>query len=395
MICSPWQRILIALISGIFAGLLLGHKAQFIKPLGILFIHAINLMVVPVVFVGVICAVLSMDSMQAMKRIGIKAILIYCLSMAFASSMTLLIASFIAPGAGLHHLDVQSGSAVNMQPLSWAQAIADIIPPNPVAALASGNILQILVFALILGIAIQQAGKAGERIAAVCKSLSHVVMQLTQVIMQFAPVGIFALMAWVSGEYGLDVLLPLFKLVLTIYFCCILLCFIFYIPTLYLARISPLKFFNQARHALLLAFSTASSTATLPVTLRCAESLGISKNIAAFLLPLGTTMNLNGLSIYLSASVIFAANLAGVHLSLTQFVTVVATIILTSMGAGGVPGSTIVVMGAVLGSVGLPITVVSLIAGVDRLNDMAGTTTNVIGDLYAATLVAKSEGEEV
>ena len=231
-------------------------------------------------------------------------------------------------------------------------------------------------------------------IADLFRSFSSVTLKLSQIIMYFAPIGVFALMTWVSGEFGLKVLLPLLKLVLAMYLGCLCFWLVFYGPTLLILRINPVLFLKRIRNPLLLAYSTASSTAILPTTLRCAEDqLGLSKKIAGFLLPLGTTMNLNGLSIYLATAVIFSANMCGIELSFIQYFTVVTTILFTAMGAGGVPGSTLVVMGAVLNSVGLPLTAVSLIAGVDRINDMAGTTTNVLGDLFAATIVARSENE--
>lgn len=389
---KPWQQILLALIAGTILGLAIGPKAAYLKPIGMLFINAIKMMVVPVVFTAVICAVISMDDLKKMRRLSIKAFCLYTLSMAVAAFIGLSIATFIAPGSGLQ---LAKSSVHHAAMPSLIDTIVDIIPSNPVAAFASGNILQILVFALILGISINLAGKRAEPIANLFKSFSSVTITLTQLIMKFAPYGIFSLMAWVSGEYGINALIPLFKLVLTIYLCCFLLIIIFYAMTLAIyAKVSPFSFFQAIGDAMILAFSTSSSAATLPVTMRCAEEkLGISKKLSGFLLPLGTTMNLNGLSIYLSVATVFAANIYGVELNLAQYFTIVFTIILTSMGAGGVPGSGIVVMSAVMSSVGLPLGAITLIAGVDRLNDMAQTTTNVTGDLYAAAMIAKSEGE--
>lgn len=390
---KPWQQILVALIVGTILGLLVGPKAAYLKPIGILFINAIKMMVVPVVFTAVICAVLSMDDLKKMRRLSIKAFCLYTLSMAVASCIGLTVATAIAPGTGLK-LANDIGQSTAAAP-TLVEAIMNIIPSNPVAAFASGNILQILVFALVLGIAINLAGKKAEPVANFFRSCSSVTIALTQIVMKFAPYGIFALMAWVSGEYGISALIPLFKLVLTIYLCCALLAILFYAMTLMVyAKINPLTFFQAIGDAMLLAFSTSSSAATLPVTIQCAEEkLGISKKLSGFLLPLGTTMNLNGLSIYLSVATVFAANIYGVELNLAQYLTIVFTIILTSMGAGGVPGSGIIVMSAVMSSVGLPLGAITLIAGVDRLNDMAQTTTNVTGDLYAALMIAKSEGE--
>lgn len=396
---KPWQKILFALCLGLLTGILFGPKVEGLRIIGVLFIHAINLLVVPVVFTSIVSAVLAMDDLKKMRRITMKAFLVYAISMAVAAVIGLSIATIIAPGAGLAGMSfnalVDSNSITQAPTLS--ELIINIIPTNPVSAFAAGNILQILVFAIVIGIAVQMAGAKGEIVATLLKSSAAVSIQLTQLVMRFAPLGIFALMAWVSGVYGLNVLLPLFKLVMTIYLGCLILNIFFYaLSLLCIARINPWRFFKAVAEALLLAFSTSSSAATLPVTLNCAqEKLGISKRLSGFLLPLGTTMNLNGLSVYLSVAVVFAANMQGMELSFMQYLTVILTIILTAMGAGGIPGSTIVVLGAVLSAVGLPLTAVTLIAGVDRLNDMAGTTTNVAGDLYATAIVAKSEGENL
>jgi Na+/H+-dicarboxylate symporter len=393
---KPWQKIIFALVGGIVTGLICGERAAYLKPIGSLFINAIHMMIVPVVFTAIVCAVLSMDDPQKMRRVGAKAIVLYAMSMAIAAIISLTVAALVAPGAGLQQLTVKAEAIAAPGHLpTLTEAIVNMVPENALGAFVSGNILQILVFALILGVSINLAGEAAKPVANLFRAFSVVATKLTELVMSFAPYGIFALMAWVSGEYGIAALIPLIKLVLSIYACCFLLAIIFYAPTLALiAKISPLQFFRAISDAMLLAFSTSSSAATLPVTMRCAEEgLGISKKLGGFLLPLGTTMNLNGLSIYLSVATVFAANMYGVELNFIQYLTIVFTIILTSMGAGGVPGSGIIVMSAVMSSVGLPLGAISLIAGVDRLNDMAQTTTNVVGDLYAAFMIAKSEGE--
>lgn len=390
---QPWQKIIVAILLGAACGLFFGPKTHFLQPIGILFIHAIQMMVVPVVFTAIVCAVISIEDLNKMRRLAFKAIGLYTLSMAVSATIGLTVANLVAPGSGLTLGSGTSAAATSAPTLM--EAFTNIIPANPVAAFASGNILQILVFALILGISINLAGEKGKLVADFFKSFSSVTIRLVHLVMKFAPLGIFSLMAWVAGEYGLTALLPLIKFVCTVYLSCILLTIFFYgLTLLCYVRMNPLHFFRHIRDAMLIAFSTSSSAATLPVTMECAEKkLGIPKTLSGFLLPLGTTMNLNGLSIYLSVATVFAANIYGVELTFSQYLTVVITIILTSMGAGGIPGSAIMVMSAVMGSVGLPLGAIPLIAGVDRLNDMAQTTTNVTGDLYSALVIAKSENE--
>lgn len=389
---TAWQKIILAMILGIITGFTFGPQATVLKPIGILFLNGIQMMIVPVVFTAIVCAVLAMEDLHKMRRVSIKALIFYGLSMIIASIIGLTTASLIKPGnhfPTLALLEIHPGKAPTL-----IDIITGIIPANPVAAFASGNILQILVFAIILGICINLAKEKGKPVADFFKSASVVAIKLTQIVMYFAPVGIFALMACVSGEYGLAALIPLMKFIGTFYLSCALVFILFYSSTLAMLKINPFSFFKGSREALLMAFSTSSSTSTLPITMRCAENnLGIPKNLSGFLLPLGTSLNLNGLSVYLSVATVFTANIAGVDLSFSQYLTIILTILLTAMGAGGVPGSTLVVIGAVLHSVGLPLSSISLIASVDRLNDMASTTTNVAGDLYAATLVAKTEGE--
>lgn len=391
---AAWQKILVALVGGISLGTLMGPSAACFKPIGSIFINSINMMVTPVVFTAIVCAVTSIDDSKRMKRLGLKTVALYTVSMAVAAALGIVVALVVGPGKHFHpDLGMQAVNAKEIP--SLIDTIVNIVPSNPVSAFAHGNIIQILVFALLLGISINMCGEAAQPVAKFFKSFSLVVFKLTGIVMGFAPIGIFALMAWVSGEFGLTALIPLFKLVLTVYLGCLLHCLLFYGSTLaYIARLSPWVFFRRIMNPMLLAFTSSSSAATLPVTLKTAEkNLGIPSSIGHFLLPLGTTLNLNGLSIYLGIATVFAANIYGVHLNMVQYVTVVFSIILTCMGAGGIPGTGIIAMSAVMSSVGLPLGAIPLIAGVDRLNDMAQTTTNVVGDLFATTVIAKHEGQ--
>lgn len=390
-----WQRIMIGLVAGIVVGFALGHHASYLKPIGSLFINAIHMMIAPVVFTAIVCAVISMNDPQKMRRVGFKSIVLYMICMAIAATIGLSIATFIAPGIGLHLPQPDGATAAAQAIPTLSDLLINIVPANPVAAFASGNILQILVFALVLGISINLAGEKAQPVATFFKSFQSVVFKLAAIVMSFAPYGIFALMAWVSGEFGLQALIPLFKLVGTIYLCFALHILIVYMGSLALvARLNPITFLKGIVSAILFAFSSTSSAATLPISMRCTEeNLGVSKSITGFLLPLGTSLNLNGLSIYLGAATVFAANVYGVHLGMAQYITIVFSIVLTCMGAGGVPGSAIIVMSAVMSSIGLPLGAIPLIAGVDRIIDMASTTTNVMGDIYAAVMIAKSENE--
>lgn len=389
-----WGQILIALVLGMATGLIGGHHIEPIQVIGLMFIHAIQMLVVPVVFTAIVCAVMSLDQLTQMRRLVLKALSLYALSMMLAATIGVLCAIIIAPGLGMD-LHLSTAATLVQHVPTASEVLISFIPISPVAAFVENNVIQILIFAVLLGLSIRLTAEAAKPVEELFKSFSKVVFKFSHIIISFSPYGVFALIAYVFGRYGLIVLLPLIKFIITVYVACLLQIILVYGAILLANGINPIKFFKAIGQAMILSFTTSSSAATLPVTLKCAqEKLKISKNMSGFLLPLGTTFNLNGLSIYLAVATIFAANLYGIHLGLTQYCTIVITIVFTAMGAAAVPGSALIVMGAVMGSVGIPLGALPLIAGVDRLNDMAQTSTNVIGDLFATTIVAKSEGDK-
>ena len=269
-----------------------------------------------------------------------------------------------------------------------------IVPSNPFKAFADGAILPVIVFAIFFGLSINLAGKQGEVVADFFRSLNHVVFQLVNIALSFAPYGVFALMAYVTADNGFAILSELAALVGTIYLACLTMLVVVYALLLTVFGLNPWHFIRKMLPVQLFAFSTTSSNATLPLNMQVAEEkLGVHNSIASFVLPLGATINMNGLATYLGAVAIFAANAYGIELTLMQKVTVVLTTTLAAIGAAGVPGTGLVVMSLVLASVGLPLEVIAAIAAVDRIIDMINTPTNVSGDTLSAVLVAKSEGE--
>jgi Na+/H+-dicarboxylate symporter len=392
---QSWKKILFALFAGISVGLMLGDKAIYLNSIGMLFINAIKMMIVPVIFTAIVCAVLSMQDSNKIRRIGLKTLLLYVISMSIAAVIGLFVATLIAPGTGLL-LPLDSSNDATMGHLpSFASAITNLIPANAFIAFSTANVLQILIFAIFMGVSINLAGEPATPVRHLFQAFSAVVFKLTAIVMSFAPYGIFALMAATAGEYGFHALVPLFKLVFAGYLSCLLLGVVFY-PILlnFVVKLNPIIFYKGITSALIFAFSSSSSTATLPVSMRCAkENLGISEKMTGFLLPLGTTLNLNGLAIYLSIASVFSANIYGIHLGVMQYITLLVTIVLTSMGAGGIPGSALIVMGAVMSSIGLPLGAIPMIAGIDRIIDMGMTATNVAGDLFATAVIAHSENE--
>lgn len=393
---SSWKQIFTCLILGIIVGAVLHHEASFFKPIGALFMNAIHLIVAPVVFTAIVTSIISVNENSSVKRISLKALGLYGICMIISASIGCLLAYFIAPGQGYHHLSAHATHSAS-SPAHVSDFIQNLLPSNPIDPFLQGNVLQLIIFAVLFGASIKLAGKASAPVANFFFALNKVVHQLTSLVIWFAPYGIFALIALAVGTFGLGVITPLLALVGTVYLGCALLIFgVYPLGLILFTEIKPIDFYRSIFPALLLAFTSSSSAATLPVTMRCAEkSLNIPEHISKFLLPLGASFNLNGLSVYLSVATIFAANLNGIHLGINQYLIIVFSITFTAMGAAAIPGSALIVMGAVMSAVGIPLNAIAMITGVDRLNDMMQTTTNVAGDVFVSSVVSSSESSQL
>jgi Na+/H+-dicarboxylate symporter len=398
---AMWQKIVISLVLGVFTGLVFGESTIALKPLGDAFLHALHMVIVPVILSAVISAVTSVTDINQMRRITTKAFVIYFSLLLIATLIAITVGNIIEPGIGIVLPSMNNNAAITNLQLNHTgdhvpailEIFVEMIPSNPVAAFVNANILQIVVFGILFGIAINLSGEHGKPVAVLFNSIAKVSMYLTKIVMYFAPYGVFALISWTFGTFGLAVLLPLVKFIGTLFISCSLLAGFLYSSILILYLKKPvLGFFSKIAPAITFAISTTSSGATLPVSIRCAEEgLRVSPRIAKFLLPLGCNFNLAGLAIYLTLAVIFTANMVGVTLTFNSYLTLISTVILTTMGAGAIPGSGIVVMSAVISSMGLPLVALPLIAGIDRISDMIQTATNVISDIFATYLIAESE----
>ena len=390
-----WQKIFLGMILGAVAGIFFGEYTTYLKPLGDIFINMIKMIVVPLIFFSISSAITSMEQSHSLGRIGGKSILIYLVSTAIAIAIGLCLANIFDPSAGVKHTEM-FGKATNVEAtaISFTDTIVGMIPTNPVKAMADGNVLQIIVFALFLGTAVNIAGKKVQKVADSLSEIAEVIYSLTGIIMKFAPIGVFALIGWVVGTQDPEILKSLVKVVILVISACLLHAIIVY--SLFigaLARLNPIKFFKKIIDAQILAFSTSSSSATLPITMQVAEDkLGVSKSTANFVLPLGSTVNMDGTAIYLGIATVFVAGLVGVDLTMADYATVVFTATLASIGAAGIPGVALVMMSMVFASIGLPIEAIAIIAGVDRLLDMVRTTVNVTGDLAISVVIDRSEG---
>ncbi|WP_458699725.1 dicarboxylate/amino acid:cation symporter [Sulfurospirillum sp. 1307] len=388
-----WQKIFIGLCLGLVAGLTLGDTAIMLKPIGTLFINLIKMLIVPLVFVTLVTGITAMEDMKKMRRIGLKTFFLYLITTAIAITIGLVIGIVLEPGVGV---SMQSATTIAAKEApSLVDTFLNIITKNPMASLAKGNILQIIFFAIILGISINLAGEKGKPVASFFSSFSEVMFKMTDIVISFAPFGVFGLMAWVSASYGIDVLYSLGKVILGVYLGCIIhALFTMGFTLSVIAKLSPIKFFKGILAAQSVAFTTTSSSGTLPMTTQnVIKNLGVSKPIASFVLPLGATINMDGTALYQGVCAVFVAQAFGVDLSVGNYMTIILTSTLASIGTAGVPGAGLIMLSLVLTSVGLPMEGVAIIAGIDRILDMARTTINVTGDAMVSVLVAKSEGE--
>ena len=388
-----WVKIILGLVLGVISGIIFPTFSSAVKPIGDLFILSIKMLIVPLIFSSLVVGVTGLKDPKKMGRIGMKTFAMYLFTTAVAITIGLAIGTVMKPGAGIELATTQTVQTKEAQ--SFSETFLNIIPKNPVKSMADGNVLQIIVFAILFGMALNLSGKPAEPVIKVVDGIAEAMYKLTAMVMELAPYGVFALMAYIAQKYGLDVMLPLAKVLIGVYLGCI----IHALVTLggsvsLLARLNPFKFFKGIIDALSVAYSTASSSGTLPITIRCArKNLGVSDSISSFVLPLGATINMDGTAMYQGVAALFVAQAYGISLEMGDYVTIILTSTLASIGSAGVPGAGLIMLTLVLNSVGLPIEGIALIAGIDRILDMARTTVNVVGDCMVTVLVAKSENE--
>ncbi|GLQ76127.1 dicarboxylate/amino acid:cation symporter [Vibrio penaeicida] len=387
-----WKKIFIGMLCGIVVGIVAGPDAVLLKPIGDIFLNAIKMLIIPLVFCSLVVGVTAISDTQKMGRIAAKSIGIYLVTTALAISLGLIASSLISPGVGLE-MSLSATQVASKSEPSFLDTLINLVPKNPISALASGNVLQTIVFAIGLGIALSLSGEKAKPAVRVFESLAEAMYKLTSLVMKFAPYGIFALIAVVAGQYGLDILLPLIKVIFLVYLCCIIQVLVVYSGILkVVANLSPIHYLRALANPAAVAFTTTSSSGTLPVTIRTAhEELGVSREISSFVLPLGATINMDGTAIYQGVAVIFIAQVFGVSLDVQDYLMIIMTSTLASIGTAGVPGAGLIMLSLVLSTVGLPLEGLAIVAGIDRILDMARTSVNVCGDLMISVLISKSE----
>lgn len=388
-----WTRVLIGLVAGALTGAVFGERILWLDPVGQAFIAAIKMLVVPLIFVSLVGGISSIGDLGRMGRIGGRTVGWYLVTTAAAIPVGLAIAVWLQPGAGMG-LVPPSATAATETP-SLADSLVALIPENAFAAFSSGDNLQVIVFSLLFGIALAAVGEKGTPVTRLVDALAAVIFKLTEMIIAVAPIGVFALIAVTTGRYGIDVLLPLGKLIAGVYAGCL----IHAVVTLggllaFVGGVSPLQFFRGVLEAQIVAFSTTTAAGTLPVTISCARhNLGVSEEVSGFVLPIGATINMDGTAIYQAVAAVFIAQAYGIDLTPLQYATILVAAVLASIGTAAIPAAGLMVLSIVLTSVGLPLEGIALVAGIDRILDMARTTVNVTGDAAVSVLVAKGEGE--
>ena len=406
-------KILYGLILGAIFGLVAGHfgwtdfVATYIKPFGDLFVRLLKMLVMPIILASLVVGAASISPAR-LSRVGVKIILYYLATSAMAVFFGLIVGRLFNVGANVH-LGSGTGKAIEAKSLSLVQTLLNIVPTNPFASLSNGAVLQTIFFAIILGIAItylmnrqeERVRKSAETLLRVFDGLAEAMYLIVGGVMQYAPIGVFALIAYVMAKEGLKVVGPLTKVVVAVYLGLFLQIVVTYFALLKIFGIDPIKFIKKAKDAMLTAFVTRSSSGTLPVTMRVAEEeMGVDRGIYSFTLPLGATINMDGTALYQGVTVLFVANAIGHPLTLSQQLIVVLTAVLASIGTAGVPGAGAIMLAMVLQSVGLDLSpgspvalAYAMILGIDAILDMGRTMVNVTGDLTGTTIVAKTEGE--
>ncbi|MEE4280998.1 MAG: dicarboxylate/amino acid:cation symporter [Pseudomonadales bacterium] len=363
---------------------------------GDLFITLLKMMVVPLVLVSLTCGAASLGATGKVGRLGGKTIGLYLITTAAAVTLALSLALIINPGLSASDQGVAEATGfVADEAPSIKDTLVNIIPSNPITAMAEGKMLQVIAFAVLLGLAMSKTGEAGARVLAVFNDLNSIIMKLVTMLIQLAPYGVFCLMVTLGVTVGLNEITKLLAYFLTVVLALLLHMTLVYPALLrFLAGLNPITYLKKMREPMLVAFSSSSSGATLPVTLRTVEKrVGVSNNVASFAVPLGATINMDGTAIMQGVATVFIAQFYGYALGPEQLLMVILTATLASIGTAAVPGVGLIMLAMVLGQVGLPLEGIGLIIGVDRLLDMMRTAVNVTGDGAVATIVAKSEGE--
>ena len=389
-----WHKVFLGLMLGVAFGMYLPQYAEMVKPFGTIFLRLIAMVVVPLLFFSLVSGIISIRDSSSLGRITRKSVLAYLCTTCFAVIFGLGVANILKPGEKSQlELDQILQRNWNDNGFDLLEFLIHIVPNNIFVAFAKADILQVVFLSIFTGIIINSMGSNADPIRNIINSAAKLVLKMIAMIVRLSPYAAFSLTAWVIGKEGIEVLFTLGKLVQAIIIACIFQYFIFGLIILIFCRFSPIPFYKKSIEYQMIAMSTGSSKASLGTTMQvCREKLGVSDTSASFVLPLGASMNMNGLSIKLSISTVFFAQVMGVDLGMADYIVIILTGTLGSIGGAGIPGSFIVMLPIMLTSIGLPIEGVALLVGVDRVLDLISTTINITGDAAVTLVIDSSEG---
>lgn len=399
--------IFIALISGAVLGVIIHYAlpAGYLKDeiivggifyvVGQGFIRLMQMLVVPLVFCSLVCGSMAIGDTKTLGKVGVKTIGFYLVTTMMAVTLALTVAKIINPGIGVNLSAVEQKDVTAAEPTAMVDTLLNIIPKNPIGSMANGDMLPIIVFALFVGVMLAKLGTKVSTVSNFFSQFNDIMMEMTMTVMKMAPVGVFCLIAKTFAEIGFDAFVPMLKYMLAVLLALVIQYLgVYQILLFVFTRLNPVKFIKKFFPVMMFAFTTATSNATIPMSIDTLEKkMGVSRKISSFTVPLGATVNMDGTSIMQGVAVIFIAQAYGIDLSLAQLVTVVATATLASIGTAGVPSVGLVTLSMVLTSVGLPVEGIAFIMGIDRILDMTRTAVNITGDAVCTTIVAKQNGE--
>ena len=402
---SLTAKIMLAMVLGIVVGVVFNRigspfiDEQIVDGLfsmvGTMFVNALKMLVVPLVIFSLLCGVMGIGDIRLLGRVGGRAFGLYILTTAIAIAVAIGIALLVGPGEGFDMAGIETTGITGAERPSVWEVFANIVPGNPIAAFASGDMLQIIFYVIVVGIAAVMLGEQSAPFARACEYMNELMMKVVGIVMHFAPYGVFCLIAKTFAQQGIDLFIPVIAYVGTLVGSLFLHLFVTLMILLKVfSGLNPMIFMRKIRPAQIFAFSTASSNATIPVTMRCVTGrMGVDNSVASFTVPFGATINMDGTAIMQGVATVFLANVYGIDLGLGGYLTVIAMSVLASIGTAGVPGVGLVMLTMVLSQVGLPIEGIAIILGVDRLMDMIRTAVNITGDAVVSAIVAQKEGK--
>lgn len=399
---SLTSKIFIGLIAGVICGVIfnLFVPASYVRDTIIIdgicyvigngFIKLMKMLVVPLVFCSLVCGASAIGDTKTLGKVGGKTIAFYLATTAIAVTVAISVAALIKPGIGLNMNLIEAENVTVAEKTSAVDTLLDIIPDNPFSSLANGNMLQVIVFALIVGILLAKMGERAELVANFFSQFNDLMMEMTNLVMSFAPIGVFFMLTRTFANLGFDAFIPLLKYMGSVVLGLGAQCFVVYMILLFVfTRLNPFKFIKKFFPVMAFAFSTSTSNATIPLNIETLEEkIGVSRKVSSFTIPLGATINMDGTSIMQGVAVVFAAQAYGINLGISGYLTVIATATLASIGTAGIPSVGLVTLTMVFSAVGLPVEAITLIMGIDRILDMLRTAVNVTGDAVCTTVVA-------